>query len=62
MIEKIIKRASHKNLDKPIPSESQMEKVYTAALRAPDHASLKPTKFIEVTNVLMRQVHHDQFL
>ena len=49
MIEKIIKRASHKNLDKPIPSESQMEKVYTAALRAPDHASLKPTKFIEVT-------------
>ena len=49
MIEKIINRISHKNLGKPIPSESQMEKVYTAALRAPDHASLKPTKFIEVT-------------
>lgn len=49
MIENIINRISHKNLGKPIPSESQMEKVYTAALRAPDHASLKPTKFIEVT-------------
>ena len=49
MIEKIINRTSHKNLDEPIPSERQMAKVYKAALRAPDHASLKPTKFIEVT-------------
>lgn len=49
MIEKIINRVSHKNLIEPIPTKKEMEKIYQAALRAPDHASLKPTKFIEVS-------------
>lgn len=49
MIEKIIKRVSHKNLSNPIPSKEEMSKIYQAALRAPDHASLKPSKFIEVS-------------
>ncbi len=49
MIEKIINRVSHKNLSGPIPSKEEMDKIYQAALRAPDHALLKPSKFIEVS-------------
>ena len=49
MIEKIINRVSHKNLSDPVPSKEEMGKIYQAALRAPDHALLKPTKFIEVS-------------
>jgi nitroreductase len=49
MIERIINRVSHKNLNDPIPSKKEMEEIYQAALRAPDHALLKPTKFIEIS-------------
>ena len=44
----ILNRVSARELAEPHPTESEMEKVYKAALRAPDHAWLRPSSFIEV--------------
>lgn len=49
MIENIINRVSHKSLTDPKPTKEEMEKIYQAALRAPDHALMKPTSFIEIS-------------
>jgi len=48
-IENIINRNSSKKLEKPYPNKKEMELIYKAALRAPDHAMLRPTRFIEIT-------------
>ena len=47
-IKKIQTRNSARLLEKPYPTKSELKEVYTAALRAPDHAWLKPTSFIEI--------------
>jgi len=47
-LDNILNRISARELTKPHPTESEMEKVYKAALRAPDHAWLRPSSFIEV--------------
>ena len=47
-LDNILKRVSARELAKPHPTKSEMEKVYKAALRAPDHAWLRPSSFIEV--------------
>ena len=44
----ILERVSARTLDQPHPNDSEMKKVYKAALRAPDHAWLRPSSFIEV--------------
>ncbi len=44
----IMNRVSARSITAPYPSKQEMEKVYKAALRAPDHAWLRPTSFIEV--------------
>ena len=44
----ILNRNSHRSLTEPAPSQEEMELVFQAALRAPDHAWLRPTSFIEV--------------
>ena len=44
----IIKRNSHRNLVMPAPSDEEMQYVYMAALRAPDHAWIRPSSFIEI--------------
>ena len=49
IIKNIKNRVSYKKLKKPYPSSSEMELIYEAALRAPDHRNLKPSHFIEVT-------------
>ena len=41
-------RNSIPHLEDPAPSHQQMSEVYKGALRAPDHAWLRPWKFIEV--------------
>lgn len=41
-------RASQAILDLPVPSEEQLMMLFSAALRAPDHANLKPSRFIIV--------------
>ena len=48
-LENILLRVSARELEKPCPSASEMEIAYKAALRAPDHAWLRPSSFIEVT-------------
>ena len=48
-LENIILRNSPRKLTLPMPSEDQMKLVYKAALRAPDHAWLRPSRFIQVT-------------
>ncbi len=45
----LLSRRSISKLKEPYPSKDEMEDVYQAALRAPDHSWLRPWKFIEVT-------------
>ena len=47
-LENILNRVSARTLSKPYPSKDQMDTVYKAALRAPDHAWLRTSSFIEV--------------
>ena len=48
-INALLTRRSISQLTDPAPSKEQMELVYQAAFRAPDHAWLRPWRFIEVT-------------
>ena len=45
----LLTRNSPRELTTPIPSKDEMNEIYQAALRAPDHAWLRPSRFIEVT-------------
>ena len=45
----LLSRRSISKLKSPHPSKDEMVDVYQAALRAPDHAWLRPWKFIEIT-------------
>tara|TARA_Y100001970_G_C13913672_1_gene689806 strand:+ start:57 stop:620 length:564 start_codon:yes stop_codon:yes gene_type:complete len=45
----LLSRRSISKLISPHPSPKEMEDVYQAALRAPDHSWLRPWKFIEIT-------------
>ena len=48
-IENILKRNSPRELVAPHPTEEEMNLVFNCALRAPDHAWLRPSRFIQVT-------------
>ena len=48
-IENILSRNSISKLDTPHPTSEEMDLIYKAALRAPDHAWLRPSEFIEIT-------------
>jgi len=45
----LLTRNSPRELITPIPTKDEMHEIYQAALRAPDHAWLRPSRFIEVT-------------
>ena len=45
----LLTRNSPRELTTPIPTKDEMHEIYQAALRAPDHAWLRPSRFIEVT-------------
>ena len=47
-LENILNRVSARTLAEPYPSKDEMDTVYNAALRAPDHAWLRTSSFIEV--------------
>ena len=47
-LDNILHRNSARILKNPAPSNDEMKIVYKAALRAPDHAWLRPSSFIEV--------------
>ena len=49
VLQNILLRNSPRELTEPIPTSEEMEQVYKAALRAPDHAWQRPSRFIEVT-------------
>ena len=42
-------RVSHPRLAEPGPSREQLDALYKVAMRAPDHAWLRPWRFIEVS-------------
>ena len=44
----ILNRNSHRSLIEPAPTQDEMDLVFKAALRAPDHAWLRPSSFIEI--------------
>ncbi len=48
-IDNILKRNSPRELIAPHPTEEEMNIVFNCALRAPDHAWLRPSRFIQVT-------------
>lgn len=48
-IKNLLTRNSISKLTEPYPSMDEMKLVYKAALRAPDHAWIRPSEFIEVT-------------
>jgi len=44
-IEQLLSRRSHNQLTAPAPTNDQLEIMFKAALRAPDHGALKPWRF-----------------
>ena len=48
-LDNILNRVSARKLIEPHPTQDEMNKVFKGALRAPDHAWLKPSSFIQVT-------------
>lgn len=48
-IELLLERISRPMLDDPAPTEKQLDTMFRAALRAPDHARLRPWRFITVS-------------
>ncbi len=48
-LENILNRNSPRELSEPYPSQEEMEIIFQAALRAPDHAWLRPSRFIQVS-------------
>ena len=48
-LDNILNRVSARTLAEPHPTQDEMYKVFRGALRAPDHAWLRPSSFIQVT-------------
>ena len=48
-LDNILTRTSSSILRAPFPSDEEMGLVYKAALRAPDHKWLRPSRFIQIT-------------
>lgn len=44
-LEKLLSRQSHNKLEAPAPTQEQLDVMFNAALRAPDHALLKPWRY-----------------
>ncbi len=47
-LENLHQRVSLPMLEEPAPSAGQLENLYRAALRAPDHGAMKPWRFLNV--------------
>ena len=48
-LDNILNRVSARTLTEPHPTQEEMDIVFKGALRAPDHAWLRPSSFIQVT-------------
>lgn len=42
----LMTRQSHWPLAEPAPDDSQLQQIFDAALRAPDHGALRPWRFV----------------
>lgn len=60
-IELLLNRVSMPKLDEPGPTDEQLEIMYRAALRAPDHGALRPWRFMNVRGDARQQLN-DIFL
>ncbi|WP_439327537.1 nitroreductase family protein [Lonepinella sp. BR2357] len=49
-LELLINRRSNKKLVAPAPNKAQLEQIFQAALRTPDHGKLKPYRFVVIEN------------
>lgn len=47
-IENLLTRVSHSKVVGPVPSEQALDSMFKAALRAPDHAQLRPWRFLRI--------------
>lgn len=48
-IDALINRVSVPRVGSELPNSTEMEKIFQAALRAPDHAQLRPWRFLTVS-------------
>ena len=48
MLQGLLNRVSVPLLEEPAPSDEQLENIFQAALRAPDHGRLNPYRFIVI--------------
>ncbi len=55
-LEELLKRKSHNKLIAPAPSKEQIEEMMKLALRAPDHALLKPWRYQIYTGAALNQL------
>ena len=55
-LDNILNRNSARLLKGPAPSKDEMRIIYQAALRAPDHAWLRPSSFIEVKEAGLKKL------
>lgn len=55
-IELLLHRNSHPKLAEPAPEGASLERLYQAALRAPDHGRLQPWRFIQFTGQGLRRL------
>lgn len=60
-IELLLNRVSMPNLEEPGPTDEQLDIMYRAALRAPDHGAIRPWRFMNVRGDA-RQKLNDIFL
>ena len=44
----LTKRSSQKKLNEPAPNKQQLNQIFQAALRAPDHGKLQPYRFVVI--------------
>lgn len=50
IIDALTTRNAHPRVQSPGPSASELDKILSAGLRAPDHGHLRPWRFVTVTN------------
>ncbi|WP_114418904.1 nitroreductase family protein [Marinospirillum perlucidum] len=55
-IDLLLNRNSHPRLIDPAPEGASLERIYQAALRAPDHGSVRPWRFIEFKNAGLKRL------
>lgn len=56
MIENLLSRASVKTVREPGPSDAELQSIFEAAVRAPDHGKLRPWRFFVIRGEAREQL------